>query len=130
MSDEASSAEVMALEARRGAALVARDRAALDALFPDELVHIHSTGNVMNKDELMHYVMQVLQFLDVTRSELKVRVYGQVAVMTGKMNTRMKRVDKPEPVSAESWVTQVWVKRGSSWVQTNFHAVRAAAPGG
>ena len=126
MSNTAVVETLMDLERRRGAALVARDAAALDALFPDELLHIHSTGNAMNKSELMNYVLQVLQFLEVRRSELQVHLYGDVAVMTGKMQTRMQRVDKPEAVSAESWVTQVWVRRGAAWVQTNFHAVRAA----
>src|SRR5580704_8503720 len=127
MSDDTEIAALTALEQKRGAALVARDQATLESLFPDDLVHIHSTGNVMGRTELLRYVMQTLHFLEVRRSELDVRLHGQVAVMTGKMKTKMQRVDKPEPVEAESWVTQVWVKRGASWVQTNFHAVRAAA---
>lgn len=127
MSNDAT-AELIELERRRGAALVARDAAALDALFPDELVHIHSTGNVMNKPEIMNYVLKVLQFFDVQRSDVKVQLYGDVAVMTGRMATRMQRVDKPDVVSADSWVTQVWVRRAGTWVQTNFHATRAAAP--
>jgi len=126
MSNEAVIDTLVELERRRGAALVARDATVLESLFPEDLLHIHSTGNVMNKTELMHYVMQVLQFLEVKRSDLQVRMHGDVAVMTGKMQTRMQRVDKPEAVSAESWVTQVWVKRAGTWVQTNFHAVRAA----
>lgn len=127
MSEQADITAVTELEQRRGAALVSRDQALLDSLFPDDLVHIHSTGNVMNKPELIQYVMKTLQFLDVQRSDLSVRLHGNVAVMTGKMKTRMQRVDKPDPVEAESWVTQVWVKRAGKWVQTNFHAVRAAA---
>jgi Domain of unknown function (DUF4440) len=128
MTDAAIEAELTQLEARRGAALVNRDAAQLDALFSDELVHIHSTGNQMNKAELMHYVMQTLQFLSVQRSDLKVRVYGNCAVMTGRMFNTMRRFDKTETVSADAWVTQVWVSTSKGWQQVSFQATRAAAP--
>jgi ketosteroid isomerase-like protein len=120
-------AEVLEQERRRGQALVARDEATLRALFADDLVHIHSTGNLNNKSELMHHVMHVLLFLSVERSELKVAVHGDVAVMSGRMNAQMRRFDKPEATATESWVTQVWVRRGAAWVQTHFQATRAAA---
>lgn len=122
-------ADLLALERRRGEALVARDAAALEALFTDDLVHIHTTGQQMDKPQLLHYVLQVLQFLEVTRADLQVVVRGEVAVMTGRMRNTMRRVDKPEPVSADALVTQVWVRTPSGWRQSNFHACRAAAPG-
>jgi nitrate reductase assembly molybdenum cofactor insertion protein NarJ len=127
MSDSATIAQLLELERQRGAALVKRDHAALEALFSDELVHIHTTGSQMNKSELLHYVMQVLQFLSVTRSDLKVQLYGHVAVMTGKMRNSMQRADKPEVVTADALVTQVWVQTASGWRQSNFHACRAGA---
>jgi ketosteroid isomerase-like protein len=127
MSADATIAEIIEQEGRRRRALIARDAATLEALFADDLVHIHSTGNVNNKAELMHHVLQVLQFLEVQRGELNVALLGDVAVMTGRMSTRMRRFDKPEPTSADSWVTQVWVRRGGAWVQTHFQATRAAA---
>jgi ketosteroid isomerase-like protein len=120
--------ELLALEQRRGEALVRRDAAALEALFTDDLVHIHSTGNVMNKAELLHYVLRVLQFLSVTRSDLKVRQYGDVAVMTGRMKNSMQRADKPEVIWADAWVTQVWARTPGGWRQSSFHACRAAEP--
>ena len=56
----------------------------------------------------MRYVLETLQFLELERSDLKVQVYGDAALMTGRQKARMRRVDKPEPVNAESWVTQLW----------------------
>jgi ketosteroid isomerase-like protein len=126
MTEQQVTATLIDLERRRGEALIRRDAATLEALMPAELVHIHSTGTLMNKAQLMDYVMTTLQFLELERSELKVQVYGDVAIMTGRMHSRMQRADKPEPVSAESWVTQVWVRQPRGWVQTHFHAVRAA----
>jgi ketosteroid isomerase-like protein len=120
------SAELIELERRRCQALIRRDAAALDALWPHDLMHIHSTGTIMGKDQLMRYVLETLQFLELERSDLKVQVYGDAALMTGRQHARMRRVDKPEPVNAESWVTQFWVRRPGGWVQSHFHSVRAA----
>jgi ketosteroid isomerase-like protein len=120
------SKQLMVLEERRGAALVARDRSQLEALFTPDLVHIHSTGLQMNKTELIDYVMNVLEFLSVTRSDVKIKVYGDVAVMSGRMRNTMRRADKPEPITADALVTQVWVLEQGSWRQSHFHACRAA----
>jgi hypothetical protein len=126
MSAEADRAELIELERQRAEALIRRDAAMLDALWPADLMHIHSTGTVMGKDELMRYVLETLQFLELTRSDLKVQVYGDAALMTGRQLARMRRLDKPEPVNAQSWVTQFWVRRPGGWVQSHFHSVRAA----
>jgi nitrate reductase assembly molybdenum cofactor insertion protein NarJ len=74
-------------------------------------------------------VLNVLQFLSVTRSEVQVQLYGDIAVMTGKMRNSMQRVDKPDVVTADALVTQVWVIQEGVWRQSHFHACRAAEPG-
>jgi hypothetical protein len=119
-------ATLRALEEQRGAALVARDRAQLDALFTPDLIHIHSTGIQMNKPQLLEYVLNELEFLSVSRSDLTISVHGEVAIMSGRMRNTMRRVDKPEPITADSLVTQVWVNQGGRWRQSHFHACRAA----
>jgi hypothetical protein len=126
MNAETDRVRLIELERQRADALIRRDAAALDALWPADLMHIHSTGTVMGKDELMRYVLETLQFLLLERSELKVQVFGDAALMTGRQRARMQRADKPEPVNAESWVTQLWVRRPGGWVQSHFHSVRAA----
>jgi nitrate reductase assembly molybdenum cofactor insertion protein NarJ len=117
---------LIALEERRGIALVERNREQLEALFTPDLVHIHSTGTRMNKSELIDYVMNVLEFLSITRSELAIKLCGDVAIMTGRMHNTMRRADKPEPITADALVTQVWINEHGSWRQSHFHACRAA----
>ena len=53
------------------------------------------------------------------RRDLKVRVYGDVAVMTGLM---INTPASGEPV--EAMVTQTWVKNGSRWQVVAFQASR------
>lgn len=118
--------QLIALEALRGTALVERNRAQLEALFTADLIHIHSTGTQMTKPELIDYVMNVLEFLSVTRSELTIKLCGEVAIMTGRMRNTMRRADKPEPITADALVTQVWINERGTWRQSHFHACRAA----
>jgi len=126
MSAQQITAQLVTLEEQRGAALVERNRLQLEALFTSDLVHIHSTGTQMNKAELIDYVMNVLEFLSVTRSDLVIKICGDTAVMTGRMRSTMRRADKPEPVTADALVTQVWVREQGIWRQSHFHACRAA----
>lgn len=128
MTDADTERQILELERCRGEALVQRDLATLQELLTDDLVHVHSTGQQMDKAELLHYVMSELQFITVTRADLKVRVRGDVAVMTGRMRNSMRRHDHPDVVTADALVTQVWVRNGSSWRQSNFHSCRAAEP--
>jgi hypothetical protein len=120
-------AQLLALEAQRGEALVQRDRALMEKLFADDLLHVHTTGAVMNKAEIIDYAMNTLQFLSVTRQNLSLRFYGDdVAIMNGGMANSMCRIDQPDKiVNAEALVTQVWVRKGDSWQQVSFHACRA-----
>lgn len=127
MNRDVDEARLRELEKKRGTALITRDQAALEDLFADDLVHIHTTGIQQNKSEIIDYAMRTLQFLSIARGDLKLRFYGNdVAVMTGSMSNTMKRDDNPDKiVSSEALVTQVWVRSGSTWKQASFHAVRA-----
>lgn len=120
-------ARLLELEALRGTALVNRDQEALQTLFADDLVHIHTTGIVQTKAEVINHAMNVLHFMEVTRQNLKVRFYGpDVAVMTGGMINTMHLYATPEKVvTADARVTQVWARRGNTWQQVSFHACRA-----
>ena len=49
MTAENLSAQLIELERLRGEALIRRDAVALDTLWPADLMHIHSTGTVMER---------------------------------------------------------------------------------
>ena len=123
--------QIRELERERGNALIARSASALDALFTDDLVHIHTTGQQMDKAQLMRHVMEVLHFLSVEREDLRVQCYGDIAVMTGRMRTRMQPVGRPDTIANDARVTQVWRRTPQGWRQSHFQATRIAeAPAG
>lgn len=111
-------------EAARGRALVERDFDALAQLMADDLLHIHSTGVVHNKAAYLDYVRGPLAFLSVERQDLKVKMLGDAAVMTGTMTNVMQPPGPAAPVTVESHVVQIWVRGAADWQLSVFQATR------
>ena len=123
-------APLLARERERRNALVADDMAAFADLLSEDLVHVHTTGIVHGKAELLGHAGSFLQFLDVERGPLLVRPLGpDAAVMTGTMTNTVRRRDREdERVTVQAYVTQVWVREDGCWRLKSFHATRLADP--
>ncbi|GGD70688.1 nuclear transport factor 2 family protein [Microbacterium murale] len=98
--------EVLAVEKRRQAALVAGDTAALDEIFDDSLIHIHAPGLVHTKTLLLEHVSVRRAYIEITRQDLLVRVFGDTAVVTGGIVNRMHAPGGGERI-VDGVVTQV-----------------------
>ncbi|WP_158279340.1 nuclear transport factor 2 family protein [Azospirillum humicireducens] len=120
-------AAVLKQEARRCAALVADDIAMLDELMADDLVHVHTTGIVHGKEQLLEHASRFLRFYDVRRGDLLVRVPAEtVVIVTGPMTNLVGRRDTDEKIEVNSFVTQVWALENGAWRAVSFHAVKQA----
>ncbi|SRR6266702_4327276 len=113
-------AAVLEAERRRHLALVAVDLAELDRLFADDLIHIHSTGLVHDKPQLLRHIDHRRAFVSVTRGWLKVRIHGDIAVMTGPMTNRMRAKDGAGEIVLDGFVTQVVRRSEGGWRFINF----------
>jgi hypothetical protein len=106
--DEASRAEDARYAAQTG-----DDFAAMEKLFGDDLVYIHSSSVVDDKAAYIESMRSgTVKYRVMRRSDVKVRTYGCLALMTG---------------SAEFDVT---VKGQDMTVPLRFHTVWAKRPGG
>src|SRR5579862_8220009 len=64
-------------------AAIKQDRAALESLLADDLVYTHAGGQVQTKSEYIAAVMKgPPHYESMTYSEMKIRIYGQTAVLT------------------------------------------------
>lgn len=116
--------EVIDAETRRRNALIQDDQEAIEQLFTEDLVYVHTSGLVHDKSEYLAYARAVIKYLNVERGDLEVRVHGDIAVMTGyQINTLQKRGDDT-PIRGEGFVTQVWLKGPEGWKITSFHGSR------
>ena len=116
---------VLQLEAERQRALVEEDYARLETLFADELLYVHTTGLVQDKAQYLDYARQAVRYLAVDRGELTVRLFGDdLALMSGPQCNLLQRREGGEPVRAEGFATQVWVRNEAGWQIASFHGTR------
>jgi ketosteroid isomerase-like protein len=116
---------VLEAERRRQAALVAIDLAELDRLFADDLTHVHSTGLVHDKAQLLRHIDEKRAFISIMRGPLNVRLHGDIALMTGPMTNRMRSKDGSGEIVLEGFVTQVLRRTEDGWKFISFQLTAA-----
>lgn len=114
--------EVLALENARLAALAAHDVDAVANLMAEDLVHIHATGLVENKTLFIEHLRK--QPRSTARRSLDIRVYDDIAILTGEIVNTLTRPGKTEPEDVALAVTQVARKEADGWRFVSFHACR------
>ncbi len=121
--------EVLHLERDVETAINTHDVATLTRLFGAELTLTHVDGRTEDKDAFLAQVAGAasgpLSGLQATAetTDLTVRGYGEVAVLTGRGITRMPGREPVEYVSS-----QVWVRRAPSWQLVHFQSTRIRLP--
>jgi ketosteroid isomerase-like protein len=121
MSDELI-AQLVELEHARCLAITNADIPALEQLNSEDLTYTHTGGQT---EDLTAFLSNISKYpREITRSDdLTVRVYGDVAVMTGTLHASFPARDgSGEPIELDSHALQVWVKRGEDWKQSAFAA--------
>jgi hypothetical protein len=117
-------AELLKLDQERCKAITESNWTRYSELMADDLVHIHATGRIENKTQVLEG-MRASPRATYRGGEITVRVYGDTAVMVG---SQFNKVGTQQPT--ESAVTQVWVRRAGKWQQVSFQATRKAPPAG
>jgi len=102
-------------------AVVDKDAATLNRLYADDYMRIGTSGETLSKAE----VIKILVGGDFTvthteLSDLKFRLYGDVAVVTG-VSTFTGMLKGEDAQTHNDRFTQVWVKRNGGWQMTLQH---------
>ncbi|GAA2697588.1 nuclear transport factor 2 family protein [Actinoplanes palleronii] len=117
--DDTTVAALHAVERRRQQALIDGDLATLDTLFDESLVHIHAPGVVHDKAQLLEHTGTRRAYLAITRGELTVRLFGDVAVITGPITNRLRTAGGGERTLA-GVATQVLHRHEHGWRFVSF----------
>jgi ketosteroid isomerase-like protein len=117
MSDEVT-AELLRLEEERCKAISAGDVVTLGHLLADDLTHTHVTGRT--EDKAAYLAALGGRPRVTTRRDLKVRVYGDVAIMTGTLINTFPSDGRAIRQPMEAHALQVWIKTGDGWKQAAF----------
>jgi hypothetical protein len=121
--------EVLAAESARCAAIRSQNFVELAKLLHPSLVHVHGRGNQDTRDSYMKYLTDVVEILDVQRGELKVLLYGDCAVMSGRQINTARARGTTEPIlTIEAQTMQVWFRENGTWRQVAFQATPIGTP--
>ena len=109
----ATEQEIIKLEQAATDAQFKKDRAALERLLADDYLYTHSNGSVLNKtQEIAESMSSDVQWTDSKLADLKVRIFGDAAVLTGRQTiqgTAKGYVPGPRRI------TDIFVKRSGHW---------------
>ena len=120
--------EVLRAEQELYRAMVADDRAALEAVIDEDVVYVHSTAVAETREDYFAGLDKGLyQYKAVTSREVSVRVYGDTALTDGICDMRVGAHGKPAVLIHLLFVL-VWVRRNGRWRLVHRHATRIADP--
>jgi ketosteroid isomerase-like protein len=95
-------------------AMVAADKAALEALVSDQLSYGHSSGAVQNKAEFVGVIASKKTiYKSITLSDATIAVVGNNAIARHTFTAEVESGGKAS--SPKIGVMQVWVKDGGNW---------------
>lgn len=119
-----TAAAIEKMDKERTEAIVKGDLDALDKLTGDNYVFTDDTGRVTMKKELMDNLKSgAIKLTSQTISDVKVHIYGNAAVETGKVTAKGTRDGKD--ISGTERFTRVWVNKGGTWQTVAFQETKA-----
>lgn len=117
--------EVRQLEDEIAEAVVRRDLAFVERVWADEFVYTGIRGERKSKaDILAELKAGELQFELMRFDDVRVQVYGDAAVATGRATTKGR--SKQGEISGEFRYTRVYIKRPSGWQLVAFQGTPLA----
>ncbi|HEV2715796.1 MAG TPA: nuclear transport factor 2 family protein, partial [Terriglobales bacterium] len=111
--------ELKKLETDRAAAAVKGDAATLGKQTSDDYTFINLYGQISDKSQMVNnFKTGQTKLTSDEISDMKVRVYGNTAVVTGKADAAGTMAGKD--TKGQIMFTRVWVKKGGSWQSVAF----------
>ena len=102
------------LDHERIQAQIGADAVALDRIYANDFIGIGPSGRVRTKPQVISdFTSGDLKFQSITTDDVRVRVYGNTAVETGR--SIMSGQDKGKTVPRDNRFTRVWVKQQGRW---------------
>ncbi len=113
--DDADVEKQVAMLSKKGIdARVKGDTKTLDEFLSDDFVSINPNGDIGSKSQDLKDLKDgTIDFVSIDPSEVKVRVYGDAAVVTGRSRVKLKY--KGHDIDDLVRTTEVFARRGGKW---------------
>src|SRR5215471_19946602 len=107
--------EIKKLEELRNQAILHGDVAALDRMTSDDYTFVTLRGEMRTKQEILKgFASGSFHYESRQIFDLKVRVYGNTAVVTGR--SVQKGMENGKDYSGDYWFTRVYVRQNDNWL--------------
>jgi ketosteroid isomerase-like protein len=119
--------EIRELERQRFRAMERVDVATLNRILSDDLIYTHANGLQQTKAELIGVLGSGdMKYESITPSDdIRVRIFGQAAVVTGRASIKIKARGEEESFSI--CYLDVYVKQDGRWQMVAWQSSRVAA---
>ena len=106
--------QIRKLDQERIQAQIHADAVVLNRIYADDFIGIGPSGTVRTKPQVLaDFTSHDLNFQSIRTDEVRIRVYGNTAVETGRTTTVGQ--DKGKVVPRDNRFTRVWVRRQGRW---------------
>ena len=121
-----SEKEILALEDRRFGAMIAGNFKALEEMVHEELAYTHSSGVVDGKASWLESMRsRKTRYRKVSCSNRKARVYGDMALVTGRADIEAEISGRPK--SLKLLFLNAWVRTPQGWKFVAWQSTPLAA---
>jgi ketosteroid isomerase-like protein len=118
--------EILALEHARNDAILHGDSAALAAMTSDDYTFITLRGELRTKEEIVKgFATGTFKYESREISDLKVRIYGDTAVVVGRAS--QKGEENKKDYSGAYRFTRVYVRQKGRWTTVALQTTREAS---
>jgi ketosteroid isomerase-like protein len=108
-------------------AQITADTVALRRIYADDFLGIGPTGVMRNKAEVVaDFTSHALTYQAITTADVRVRLYGNTAVETGR--STMVGQDRGKTVPRDNRFTRVWVMTAGRWQLVANHYSLMTSP--
>ncbi|MEG3109585.1 nuclear transport factor 2 family protein [Pantoea sp. T14] len=107
--------ELLEFEQQRQQALTRPDLVLLERLLAEDLVHIHSTGMVHNKQQLLTHIERMGGFIAISRATPEIRLEGNIAILTGNTRNTVRLLETGEEKVRFGFSTLVLRRMPQGW---------------
>lgn len=108
-------AELLDFERQRQRAMTRADIPALAAMLAEDLTHVHSTGLVHNKTQLLEHVKRMGGFVSIERDDPEIRLEGNIAILSGETRNKVRSLESGEVMTRFGFSTLVLRRESSGW---------------
>lgn len=116
--------ELHELEVTFNRAVLKGDVAFFDQVFADDITHVSQSGRLRSKAEWLEGRRQgESNYTKYETDDLKVRLYGETAVVTGVADAAWREDGEAKP--GRFRFTRVWVRRDGRWMIIAFQSTAA-----